>query len=184
MEKSVKKGFTRKKLLSHRLSFPKSKLDLFSKKICKRLEESKEFKKSKKILLYFPIKNEVNILPLIKKYIKTKSILLPKINENCLDIFEIETLTDLQKGTFNIPEPHKDCKKISFENIDLVIVPGIAFDINKHRIGFGKGFYDSILVKIKCPKIALAYDFQIIENIEGENHDQKVDIIMTEKNIF
>ena len=107
-----------------------------------------------------------------------------KSNTKTLEICQIKNISQLQKSHKKILEPHKDCQKIAPEKIDLIIVPGIAFDKQKNRIGYGDGFYDRLLKKTKCPTIALAYEFQIVHNIPGEKHDVKVDQIITEKRIL
>jgi len=75
---------------------------------------------------------------------------------------------------------------VNIEEIDLVIVPGVVFDKNLNRIGFGKGYYDKILNRLKpsAKKVALAHDFQVLEDIPAEEHDVKMDMIITEKNIY
>lgn len=195
----------RKKLLTHRLKLPKKEVENLSKKIIKRLEASKEYKKAKTILLYHPIKNEVNTLPLLKDYCRktsenskikssakssknlsssfSKIFTLPRIctKTNRIHLHQITDLQTLKTGKFNIKEPTKFHKEIPRKKIDLVIVPGIAFDKKGHRIGFGKGYFDKLLKTLSARKIALAYDFQIIDNVPAEPHDRKVDMIVTEK---
>ena len=79
----------------------------------------------------------------------------------------------------------KTLRKLDLRDISLVIIPGIAFDLKGHRIGFGLGYYDRLLKKTNCPKVGLAYEFQIIENVPGiEPNDVPVDIIVTEKRII
>ena len=104
-----------------------------------------------------------------------------------MDAYEILDLEkETTKGSFGILEPInevvEDKRLIKPEEIDLVIVPGVAFDKNMNRIGFGGGFYDRYLslLKSSCKKVGLAYQFQIVEKIETEEHDMKVDMIVTE----
>ena len=66
----------------------------------------------------------------------------------------------------------------------MVLIPGLAFAKNGLRLGYGKGVYDRLLINIKTLKIAVAYDFQIIDYLEGESHDLKVDFIITEQRVF
>ena len=73
--------------------------------------------------------------------------------------------------------------------LDLIIVPGLGFDLEKNRIGFGGGFYDTFLTRLRkdgidIPFVAICYDFQIIEKVPVEGHDVKVDFIVTEKGIY
>ena len=68
------------------------------------------------------------------------------------------------------------------KDIDLALIPGIAFDKDGHRVGHGKAYYDKLNKELKCKKISLAYNFQVLENIPVEKHDEKIDMIITEKN--
>lgn len=175
------KHLIRKRALDQRLKENKKTLQRSGHEIIKKLLITKAFQKAKNILFYMPIKNEVNTKPLIELILKkNKNILVPRVeNEQKMNAYKIFSLKDLEKGAFGILEAKKTCKKFRKENIDLVIVPGVAFDINGHRIGFGEGYYDVFLSNIKAKKIALAYDFQIVKNIPDEEHDIKMDLIIT-----
>jgi len=156
------------------------------KKIVESIESLPEFQKAKKILIYMAINGEVDTTDLFEKYKEEKQFILPRVNiENTtLTLYHIKSLEDLEKGTFRIPEPSQDLEKVKPEEIDLAIIPGIAFAKNGHRIGYGGGFYDKLLKKINCPTIGIAYEFQIIETIPTEDHDEKTNILITENNII
>lgn len=159
----------------------------FSKKILKHLTSTKEFKKAKTILLYYPIQNEVNPLPLIPspniKGQKKNFALIRICKNNRMHIHEFKDPKTLKTGKFGVKEPISTSPKIPRKNLDLVITPGIAFDLQGNRIGYGKGYFDKLFKTLStdCVKIALAYDFQIIENVPADKHDKKVDLIITEK---
>lgn len=151
--------------------------------ILKNFLKLPEVKESKVIMSYLDIKNEVETLKLNEELKKLgKTILLPKIKN-----FEIEVYKDTgeyKKNKFGILEPYQE-KYLG--KIDLIIVPGIVFNSRGDRIGFGKGYYDKFLAKSKhknSKKISIIYAFQIFENFDGENFDQKVDILVTENNVF
>lgn len=158
------------------------------KKICSTLEKLELFKKAKNLLFYAPIKEEgeVDTWLLIKKYIQKREILLPRSNQaqKIFTACHIKKMSDLVKKNKKIKEPQVHCKKIDPAKIDLIIIPGIAFDKKGYRIGFGHGFYDRFLKKVKCPVIGLAYEFQIVQSIRRESHDVPVDLIITEKEII
>ena len=98
---------------------------------------------------------------------------------------EITREADLKLNPFGYYEP-KSISPVNIEEIELVIVPGVVFDKNLNRIGFGKGYYDKILNKLKpsAKKLAVAHEFQVLEIIPAEEHDVKMDMIITEKNIY
>ncbi len=154
-----------------------------SNRITQKLLSLPEIKVSKYILLYYPHKNEVNTLPVIQKLLKEgKSVLLPKVQGKDIIPIKINNLFQLKKGYAGIKEPEGEA--VSPEKIDVVIVPGVAFDRKGHRLGYGKGYYDRFLLKTKAKKIGLAYDFQIVQEIPAEEHDVPLDLIITPTQII
>ena len=117
-----------------------------------------------------------------------KRVLLPKVRGREIYLGEIKALEkDVEKGSFGILEPKEvSFKKVSPQEIDLVILPGIAFDLKGGRIGYGKGYYDRFLRKLpkRIPLIGLAYDFQVVKNIFGKKHDRRVSKVITETRII
>jgi 5-formyltetrahydrofolate cyclo-ligase len=99
--------------------------------------------------------------------------------------FRIEKLGTLHRGCYSVWEPQLQSReKADPSSADLVIVPGMAFDSCRNRLGFGRGYYDKFLPEIPCPKIAFAYDFQLFPEIPAEDFDHKMDVIITEKEII
>ncbi len=148
-----------------------------------------EYKDAETIFIYYPFRKEINTRIIIKDALsKNKKIVLPKVSGSEIKLFFITDIKkDLKPGSFSILEPDiSQCMEADLKSIDLVIVPGLCFDLNFNRIGYGGGFYDRILKKLnsKINIIALAFDLQIFNNIPACSHDQKVDIIMTESNIY
>jgi len=92
-------------------------------------------------------------------------------------------MDDMKKGAYGILEP-KTVRKADENNIDVILVPGLAFDRNGGRMGFGKGYYDRLLESSKAVKIGLCYDFQILEKIPTESHDVPMNFVITEKEIL
>jgi 5-formyltetrahydrofolate cyclo-ligase len=102
-----------------------------------------------------------------------------------MEVFDLKD--DLEVGAFGILEPKKKyAEEINPKNIDLAIVPGVVFDKRMNRIGYGAGFYDEYLklLRPECVKIGLAYDFQVKEKIPFDDHDIRMDIIVTEREIL
>ncbi|MFC1809927.1 5-formyltetrahydrofolate cyclo-ligase [Patescibacteria group bacterium] len=158
----------------------KKKMD---QKICDKLHKSKYWKQARTILIYVSHKNEVDTNHLILMYINEKHIIVPKTNpkNHTLTLHKINSLDDLEEKNYGILEPKPKTKKIKPDQIDLAIIPGIAFDKKGHRIGFGKAYYDRLNKNLKCPKLGLAYGFQIIDNIPAQSHDIPLDLILTEE---
>ena len=176
------KKILREKLLTHRLNLSQKEVANLSKKITGKIKKLPEFKKAKTILLYHPIKNEVDPTPLFNS---KKIFTFPRTHANShrMTLHHVTELNELELDEFNIKSPTKKHLRISRKELDLIITPGLAFDSKGRRIGYGKGYFDKLFKNLStnCVKIALAYDFQIIENVPAEAHDKKVDIIVTEK---
>ncbi len=142
-----------------------------------------QLKEAKYILLYYPHKNEVNTISIISELLKQdKIVLLPKVQKDTILPIQIKSLNDLKKGYAGIKEPKGET--VSPEKIDIIVVPGVAFDKQGYRLGYGKGFYDRFLSNINPLKVGLAYDFQILENLPKEQHDVPLDIIITPSKII
>lgn len=135
-------------------------------------------------LMYYPVNNEVNIIKLINKlYSESKEVYLPTVKNKSIVFKKFNGIENLQQGPFNVLEP----TGVEYShNGDIICMPGVAFDEDCNRIGYGGGFYDRLLeTESSIKTVALAYDFQIINNkIETEIFDQAVDKIITEKRII
>ena len=169
------------------LSFEDHKLK--SSIITGSLLNSDEYICAQTIFIYYPFMKEIDTRVIIKDALaKNKKIILPKVSGVELKIFFVDDKQIyLKQSSFGILEPDDSvCMEAPLDSIDLVVVPGLGFDLNFHRLGYGGGFYDKILQKIgrRVRKIALAFDLQILDNIPSCPHDQKVDIIITESNIY
>jgi len=162
-----------------------------SKLIQQKLIEYSVFIQSRSIGLYLAIGSEVQTGEIINYALDLgKTVSLPRIMPNDLRFYLVDQ-TDFEKNSFDvnrfgIKEPKKDNKPADF--IDLLILPGIVFDMYGFRIGYGYGYYDKYLTYNKLSKsIALAYDFQLIKKpIPILQHDRKIDVLITESgfNVF
>lgn len=179
----------RKESMKKRSNLSKTEVLEKSKQIKKRLFEIKEFKEACTILFYVSYDNEAYTHDMIKESISNmKQVVVPVTDKKNrrLILSKLESWGDLEVGAYNILEPKKECvKKISIDRIDLVIVPGVGFDEQGHRIGHGMGYYDGLLkLSTNTLNIGLAFELQIVEKIPTEKHDIPVDRIVTEKRII
>jgi 5-formyltetrahydrofolate cyclo-ligase len=150
--------------------------------IHQRLEASSIFSQSKAILMYWSLPDEVPTKSLVNKWFKDKKVYLPVINGDDLKIVQYTGEDSLVAGDkYGIPEPNGP--EIEDEHsIEAVIVPGVAFDADNNRMGRGAGYYDRILKRIPdAKKIALAFDFQMVDKVPVEAHDIKMDVVITNK---
>lgn len=149
--------------------------------IFSRLVKSKEWNKAQNILLYYSLPDELHTNIFFEK-IKDKNLFLPKVEGNDLIILPYKK-NELTKGAFSILEP-QGYSGINPDILELIIVPGVAFDKELNRLGRGKGYYDKLLSLCKALKIGICYDFQLIDKIPTETHDIKMDIIITPTKII
>ena len=182
MKDEIRKGMIKK-----RKNTPYSEIINKSKSIEKKLMESTEFKKSNNVLFYISYDNEVNTHDIIKKTIKSnKEVYVPisDVENKEIIISKLEDWNNLSVGAYGILEPNIK-NNFPLDKIDLIIIPGIAFDDKGNRLGHGMGYYDKLLQKKKkSTKIGLAFEFQIIKQICVQKHDIPVDKIITEIRII
>ncbi len=154
----------------------------YGEKIIQQLFSLEEYKKAKNIICYYPLKYEVNTLLCLED--TSKNWFLPKVNGANLDICPY-CKEKIKSGSYNIKEPLTD-KILSYQNIDIIIIPAVAADKNGYRLGYGKGFYDRFLYssKINALKIMLIYSDLLFSTIYPETFDKKADIIITDKEIL
>lgn len=181
-DKIEEKSDLRRKLLQIRREFKDDK----SPKIVENFLQLPELEKSREIFAYAPTSDEVKIDPLLEKLLQLdKKISIPYIISKtemvASRVFVLDELIQSKFGirstpTLNLVEPAE---------IDLIIVPGAGFDRRGNRLGLGAGFYDRFLQKIpRAVKIALAFQFQILDQIPTESHDQKIDVLVTSEGVI
>ena len=153
--------------------------------IKKKLFSLPEFKKAKCVMLYASTDNEVNTDSIIDGALEAgKQVALPR----CTGLKELvakeirNRQNDLKPGIYGINEPPRERKNVQPARIDLVVVPGVAFDEKNIRLGRGKGYYDRFLAKLPWNKISigLAFRFQVVENLPKDSHDIPVSKVITD----
>lgn len=146
------------------------------------LERTAAFMMSEKILLYHSLPDELSTHLFIDKWHKKKNFFLPRVNGVNLEILPYAK-SRLHLGAFSIEEPDGD-ETYDISGIDMVVVPAIAYDRHGNRVGRGKGYYDRLLHDTRAIKVGVAYDFQLIDDIEAVPHDVAVDYVITERGII
>lgn len=145
------------------------------------LENHASFLMAEKILMYHSLSDELSTRDFIDKWCGRKNFFLPRVNGVNLDILPYHR-SRLALGAFHIEEPTGDDVH-DISEIELIIVPAVAYDRHGNRVGRGKGYYDRMLGETKAMKIGIAYDFQFVDEIDTDVHDVAVDIIITDKGI-
>lgn len=181
---SSSKKKLRKFFLDSRMKLSDIEVEKKSERIINRVLDSDEFKQAKTVHTYLSIKdkNEVRTFSFITSCFNyKKTVVVPRIvGDGVMEHIELKSLDDLEVNDWGVPEPNSNVS-VSVEEIDLVIVPMVAGDYSKNRLGYGKGFYDRFLDKSKAVKMGLLFDCQLYENkLPVESFDIPLDILITE----
>ena len=193
MTGNMDKKELRKLKMKERDGLSAETLQAFSDIITDRILALKEYREAETILCYVSCRSEVRTLKLIEEAVKQgKTIGVPKVNGQDMDFYRIDGPEDLEPGYFGVLEPKTDGKiPMKFESLSvkkcLILVPGIAFDRDFNRIGYGKGFYDRFFEKYKDTaliKCGIAFDVQMCDSIETDEFDRPLDMIVTENEIL
>jgi len=181
----------RKKIIAARKDLAREVVDAKSAEIFKKIVSLKQYQKAKVIMAYLAIKNEVETVPFILQALaEGKRIIIPVCQKETTTIIPAEIKNypeDLEPGAWGILEPKPDrLYPVDPQEIDLIIIPGVAFDEQGNRLGYGAGYYDRFLPRLRADvlKIAPAYDLQIVPTVYPGEYDRPVDIVVTETRIL
>ena len=140
--------------------------------------QSEAYKNAKSIYGYLPYNQEVRTTAMLEQAIRDgKRVAVPKCYGDEMRFIWMDDLSQVEKGYAGIPEPIDD-SPIADDADALVLMPGLAFDPQGHRIGYGGGFYDKFLAKESHPTLALCYDFQMLDHLDTEEFDIPVDTVL------
>jgi len=151
--------------------------------ICARLIEQPLWKNARSVLLFAPLQDEPNVRPLLHAALDAgKLTALPRFSATTGG-YEAAVVRDLAKdfteGKFGILEPGPTCELADLKRLDLILVPGVAFDWQGHRLGRGKGFYDRLLVEVSGKICGVGFDQQVVATLPVEPHDVRLNCILT-----
>ena len=164
--------------------YSREKLQRKSIQVIKRIESATVFRDAEVVMCYWSMDDEVYTHGFMDKWLFHKLLLLPVIENEQLIIKQFHGLKSMKPDPrFGILEPEGK-EFIKTDNIDLILVPGVAFDKKKNRMGRGKAFYDKLLPKLKCPKVGICFDFQIMNDIPINQFDIPMDMIISESFII
>lgn len=149
-------------------------MENISRKLCENIRNLDEYKKAKHVLIFYPLENEVDTLDLISE---DKNFYLPRIKYEDLEICPYKLGDELNSSSFKTKEPLTT--PVSPEILDIIIVPALMADKNNYRLGYGKGFYDRLLLQTSATTILPIPKELVIEKLSIDSHDKKVDIVMT-----
>lgn len=178
-ERQAEKNELRRKIKNLRVVLSESARDTAAEEVFSRLERTAAFLLADRIMMYHSLPDELSTHAFLTKWSNRKKFYLPRVNGVNLEILPYEE-SRLELGSFHIEEPTGN-DIVDPEEIELVVVPAVAYDRKGRRLGRGKGFYDRFLQHTKATKIGVGYEFQLVDEIPSEPHDVGMDIIVTQQ---
>lgn len=186
---------TKKKAIreeAHKLRNELPEKDALSLGICQTLTSSPEYQKASTVLWYLDARSEVRTRHYIPTALQgSKKIVVPYCVDGFLQLFRLKTMDDLTVGMYKILEPKLELRdkpdyRVEVQDLDLIVVPGVAFDTRGARMGHGFGYYDKLLehARTDAPLIALAFECQLFPEIPTAPHDIFMDKLITEKHTY
>lgn len=166
--------------------------DAVSERIVRRFMDLPEYEKAGTVMFYVDVRDEVRTRQALPEALASgKRIVVPYCLDGELELFWLENMDELELGMYRILEPKVELrdvasKRLTPTDLDLVMVPGVAFDRNGGRTGHGKGYYDKLLQHARkdAPLVALSFECQLFEEIPAESHDIFMDKVVTEDSVY
>lgn len=183
----MSKMLLRKAILTRRLSLSGKDYSSYSRIIQEAFISLPEFQSSRSIALYCAVNNEVSTETIIEHaLLNGKIVYLPAVVGTDLEFRRLSSLNEVSRGSFGILEPSDQAEVADIEQFDMVVVPGVGFDLAGQRIGYGKGYYDRTFHRLEGSGrlTGLCFEFQIVDSLAGEKHDVVMDRIITERRII
>jgi len=189
-------GLRRQKQKARKLAFANRRTqehkDRLSRQIMARLMALPEYERAATVMFYVDVRSEVRTRPSLEVALSSgKQIVVPHCVGGDLELFRLAAMEDLEIGTYGILEPTGRLldlpdRKADVRELDLILVPGVAFDRRGGRLGHGKGYYDKLLRNRRpdTPLVALAFECQLFPEIPTEEHDVFMDKVITENGVY
>ena len=169
----------RKEIREKKRAMTQKQIEKASHALAQQFFATAYYRESKTLYGYLPYNQEVRTEPILLQALKDgKKVAVPKVYGDTMRFIYLEDMNGIEKGYAGIPEPVAD-EPVAADETALVLMPGLAFDKEGHRIGYGGGFYDKFLsAEPGHPTVALCYDFQMLPSLETEEFDVPVDLVL------
>ncbi len=169
----------RREIRERKRAMTEAEIQSRSEALAQLLYASEAYRSAKTIYGYLPYNQEVRTVPMLEQALRDgKRVAVPKVFGEEMKFLYLDDLSQVAKGYAGIPEPIAD-EPVAEDKTALVLMPGLAFDPQGHRIGYGGGFYDRFLAaEPDHPTLALCYEFQLLPKLETEEHDIPVDVVL------
>ena len=175
----MNKQLLRKTIRERKRAMTEEEIQSRSAELCRKFLQSDAYRRCRTLYGYLPYNQEVRTVPILEQALADgKQVAVPKVYGDEMKFLYLTDLSQVEKGYAGIPEPIADEPEAK-DPTALVLMPGLAFDPQGHRIGYGGGFYDRFLSREpEHPTLALCYEFQIVEHLETEEFDIPVDTVI------
>ena len=169
----------RAEIRAKKRAMTEEQIESASRRLGELFAACEQYRQAKTIYGYLPYNQEVRTVPMLERALADgKQVAVPKVYGDRMKFIYMTDLTRVEKGYANIPEPI-DNEPVAEDPTALVLMPGLAFDAEGHRIGYGGGFYDKFLAEEpNHPTVALCYEFQMLPQLPCESHDIPVDLVL------
>ena len=169
----------RAEIRAKKRAMTEEQIEVASRRLGILFADCEQYRQAKTIYGYLPYNQEVRTVPILERALADgKRVAVPKVYGDRMKFIYMTDLNWVEKGYANIPEPVDD-EPVAEDPTALVLMPGLAFDREGHRIGYGGGFYDKFLAEEpEHPTVALCYEFQMLETLETEEFDIPVDLVL------
>jgi len=179
---------TRQRVLQQRRAFSATEKTPAEQRMLKFLQSWEIFRQAKTIHIFISKTDEPDTSPIIESAWESgKTVAVPCVVPDSFELFhsQLKSFEDLSSGALGVLEPSPEGRiAMNPESFDLVIIPGVAFDRQGGRLGYGKGYYDRFLEQTAAFRLALAFNFQVLEKVPTEKHDVPMNGVLTESGII
>ncbi len=178
----AQKAELRRRLLDRLKQVQPAERETAGRRFLEALQAEPVWRQAHSVLLFTPMETEPDIRPVIEAACREgKVTALPRYVPERKDYVArgIRDLGELQPGFYGLLEPSNDCPIVPLMQLDFVLVPGVAFDVEGRRLGRGKGFYDRLLARVAGHKCGAAFDWQVVPEVPWEPHDVVLDSLLT-----
>lgn len=182
-KKQLAKNKIRSEVADLKRKLSKEEFNYRSEEVLSTLEITGVFQQAKTIFIYNSLRDEVQTAAFMEKWKDEKEFYLPAVVDHHLVFRKYTPDTNFTQSSLGILEP-KGEDFTDFKRVDLIIVPGTAFDRKMNRLGKGKGYYDKFLTSLSAPKVGVCFDFQLFDSIPFDEHDVKMDYLVSENELI
>lgn len=182
-EPKAKKNNLRQEIAKTKKEFTTEDLLIRSDEVFSVLEITGQFRDAKNIFIYNSMADEVSTSAFIERWKQEKHFYLPVVTDKGLVFRKLAADTTFEQSAIGVDEP-SGIDFTDYNKVDMIIVPGVAFDRRCNRLGRGKGYYDQFLPKLKALKVGVCFDFQLLDQVPADDRDIKMDMIVSENDLI